>query len=102
MVCASTLLRDTDALCLCLGPKLRATSPPYLGLFESWIPAGICFKVGQCKMSHPAPFPGLGVGAGILLASGTPVTWDCCLKRAVVSRAVLVAVGRGRLLMWLC
>lgn len=26
-------------------------------------------------MSHPAPFPALGVAAGILLAGGTPVTW---------------------------
>lgn len=52
-------------------------------------------EVGQRKeMSHPAPFPGLGVAAGIPLAGGTPVTWDCCLKRAFLSGAVLVAVGR--------
>lgn len=69
---APALLPDSDALCLCLVPKLRATSLPYLGLFESWIPVWI---FGQCKMSHPAPFLGLGVAAGILLVSGTPVTW---------------------------
>ena len=78
-----------------LASNWGVTSPPYQGLFESRIPAGICFEVGQRKeMSHPAPFPGLGVAAGIPLAGGTPVTRDCCLKRAFLSRAVLVAVGR--------